>query len=32
VIRRVSRASLKELQSMLGEVLGEFEEAWERRN
>jgi hypothetical protein len=25
-------ASLKELQGMLGEVLGELEEAWERRN
>src|SRR3954471_5053092 len=28
----VSWASLKELQRMLGEVLGELEEAWERRN
>jgi hypothetical protein len=28
----VSWASLKELQGMLGEVLGELEAAWERRN
>jgi hypothetical protein len=28
----VSWAALKELQGMLGEVLGEMEEAWERRN
>jgi hypothetical protein len=28
----VSWASLKELQGMLGEVLGELEDAWERRN
>jgi hypothetical protein len=28
----VSWASLKELQGMLGEVLGELEEAWERRH
>jgi hypothetical protein len=28
----VSWASLNELQGMLGEVLGELEEAWERRN
>jgi hypothetical protein len=28
----VSWASLKELQGILGELLGELEEAWERRN
>jgi hypothetical protein len=28
----VSWAALKELQGMLGEVLGEVEEGWERRN
>jgi hypothetical protein len=28
----VSWAALKELQRMLGQVLGELEEAWERRN
>ena len=28
----VSWAALKELQGTLGDVLGELEEAWERRN
>jgi hypothetical protein len=28
----VSWAALQELQGMLGDVLGELEQAWERRN